>query len=45
MELINLFFQLILPAFILVIFTTALIDAYVILPIICNVEDKKNREL
>jgi hypothetical protein len=44
MELFNLFFQLVLPAFIIVIFTTALIDVYVVMPILCNVIETKNRE-
>lgn len=45
MELVNLFFQLVLPAFIIVLFVTALIDVYVIMPIVCNVVEAKNREL
>lgn len=44
MEIINLFFKLVLPAFIIVVFTTAFIDIYVVLPIMCNLVEAKNRE-
>ena len=39
MEILNFIFSVILPAFIAVVFITTMIDVYIILPIVCNVEE------